>query len=256
MELLESFRPDYSPLFEFLSMLSPADPMTPSSFNNNTPDNTPHTQHTPHTPHTPQNTTNHISNSISSGRLIVVPRLGITTTHGPMPSSSSSLSRTDHNNSTLEDSSSTSSLSFIAAFQPSSVALDEFIPHGVTANNQQQSGASLGLQMLMSIAARSIGNNQVPMNFDEWVSETLGTVQVGVRDISRVTDIVKSCECEEASEGTICAICQDSLVRENDPNTLLRRIKKCKHIYCASCIESWLSRNKKCPVCQQYVDED
>ena len=105
---------------------------------------------------------------------------------------------------------------------------------------------------------RRVGIDQLPpfmlttMNFDEWVSETLGNVPVGVSDIETVTDRLTANAC---TPNSMCAICQDSLDREG-AEAPVRRIKRCGHTYCASCIEQWLSTSKKCPNCMLYVDSD
>ena len=85
----------------------------------------------------------------------------------------------------------------------------------------------------------------------EMISERLGTVPVGVSDINAVTDLVAARECPGDA---VCTICRETL-NHAGADTPVRRIRRCQHAYCAECIERWLQRNKKCPMCRLAVDE-
>lgn len=50
---------------------------------------------------------------------------------------------------------------------------------------------------------------------------------------------------------TECAICLDPLHKAQEG---VRSMRVCKHQYCGGCIEQWLSRNKRCPLCNQDCD--
>lgn len=82
--------------------------------------------------------------------------------------------------------------------------------------------------------------------FDQWVSDVLGSVHVGVDDVSAITSITTPSECVADST---CAICQDNL------SIRIRRINKCGHCFCSECIETWLAMSKKCPLCMTRLDE-
>jgi hypothetical protein len=108
------------------------------------------------------------------------------------------------------------------------------------------------VQELISMAMMTPG---IPiMDFDEWVSETLGTVPAGVADVSTVTELTTAGTCEDPS--ALCPICHETL---NNPlaggeSAPVRRINRCNHTYCSTCIERWLTTSKKCPMCMEYVD--
>ena len=46
-----------------------------------------------------------------------------------------------------------------------------------------------------------------------------------------------------ANRGTECPMCLDALT---NPRTL-----KCKHVFCADCVEIALKHNNRCPVCKE-----
>lgn len=48
-----------------------------------------------------------------------------------------------------------------------------------------------------------------------------------------------------------CAICLDPLHKAQEG---VRSMRVCKHQYCGGCIEQWLSKNKRCPLCNQDCD--
>jgi hypothetical protein len=86
---------------------------------------------------------------------------------------------------------------------------------------------------------------QIPdQEFDQWVSDVLGTVQVGVPDLSAVMVPRKATEADG-----MCTICQEALFQE------LREVVAltCNHAFCRECIERWLSMSKKCPTCMMPV---
>jgi hypothetical protein len=85
-----------------------------------------------------------------------------------------------------------------------------------------------------------------PENEYEWnsrIAEHLGNVEVGVSDIDSVTSSVP--------EGSIekCPICLDN-------NVINLRVKTlCGHVYCKGCIHEWLMRHKKCPICNEDLQD-
>ena len=86
-------------------------------------------------------------------------------------------------------------------------------------------------------------------DLDAWVSDTLGVVYVGVDNVDEVTEqicgVVGGVGGADGADGAngICPICQDTV------SEAARRTRSCRHVFCAHCIEKWLSMSKKCPVC-------
>ena len=48
-----------------------------------------------------------------------------------------------------------------------------------------------------------------------------------------------------------CAICQVDIVH----GEMIRILPRCEHIYHTECIDSWLEREKKCPLCLTEIFE-
>ena len=48
----------------------------------------------------------------------------------------------------------------------------------------------------------------------------------------------------------ICPVCQENLAQTQEVCKLA-----CSHTYCASCIKTWLSKSKKCPVCMIDLED-
>lgn len=96
---------------------------------------------------------------------------------------------------------------------------------------------------------RNIASEVIPdmenYEFNTLLSDRIGRVKVGVKDISKVIQDYDGLTLEEE----VCVICQDSLGNNPMAKTL------CKHIYCRGCITQWLNENKKCPVCQVDLDD-
>lgn len=70
--------------------------------------------------------------------------------------------------------------------------------------------------------------------------DTIGYHYVGVDDIEKVAPFSESSNDD-------CPICIEPL-NEAQKN---RKINVCGHIFCASCIETWLEKHKTCPVCKK-----
>jgi hypothetical protein len=74
------------------------------------------------------------------------------------------------------------------------------------------------------------------------LAEALGKVDVGIDDIGQVSCIVEK---DKVAEDGKCAICLDTLTEcDGDLRMLI-----CSHTFCHTCINTWLSKHKKCPVC-------
>ena len=76
------------------------------------------------------------------------------------------------------------------------------------------------------------------------LSEQIGDVRVGVKDITKIYDDLV------LTEKTDCLICRE----EYEIGDTLKKLK-CNHIFCDSCCKEWFGENKKCPVClTEYED--
>ena len=73
-----------------------------------------------------------------------------------------------------------------------------------------------------------------------YISNMLGDVEVGIGDISKVSQLVEDSNID-------CHIC---LEKVTTPRKLI-----CNHVYCDQCISQWLEKNKKCPVCRVDLEE-
>ena len=121
---------------------------------------------------------------------------------------------------------------------------------------QQQPGQSERDRIFISFSLnlgqdeliRAILGLESQQEFDQWVSDELGPVRVGVDNVAEVTTMISAKDCPADSA---CPICQELLSDQED----VRRINKCKHCYCSSCIETWLAISKKCPLCMTRLDE-
>ena len=81
---------------------------------------------------------------------------------------------------------------------------------------------------------------------DEFISDYLGPVQVGVDDIEKVSKVIVN-----DLENCACPICQEDVEIGNTTRVL----HKCGHRFCGACIEQWLRVSKKCPMCMTRLDE-
>ena len=64
------------------------------------------------------------------------------------------------------------------------------------------------------------------------------TVGLTVQELVDATQLVKGLKSE-------CAICLGSR-----RNTLCRRLRTCRHCFHVKCIDQWLSKHRKCPLCR------
>ena len=74
------------------------------------------------------------------------------------------------------------------------------------------------------------------------LAERLGNVEIGIDSSSVSTDFTDKAKTE------LCPICLDST--ETKKTQLL-----CSHIYCRTCISTWLNKSKKCPLCMADLEE-
>ena len=86
--------------------------------------------------------------------------------------------------------------------------------------------------------------------------ERIGKVEIGVNDVNKVSRVLKTDALNpKVFDKACCPICQDDLAGACVAETKLRKLF-CNHVYCAPCIEKWLKKNKKCPVCMKDVMEN
>lgn len=84
--------------------------------------------------------------------------------------------------------------------------------------------------------------------------ETIGYHKEGIQDIDQVTEVIAmSDDKRQQPMNDYCPICMEELFT-NDP--VVRMTHKCHHGFCATCIEKWLSQNKTCPICMQWLPPD
>jgi hypothetical protein len=82
--------------------------------------------------------------------------------------------------------------------------------------------------------------------------DTIGYHKVGISNIDEVAPIVSE---NHKSLNENCPICME-LLHKNDDDPNVRVTISCKHGFCASCLEKWLSENKTCPVCIQWLPKE
>ena len=75
------------------------------------------------------------------------------------------------------------------------------------------------------------------------ISESMGAVRVGIRDVQAVSTRVPVSE--------FCAVCQDVC-----PGPSMLSLDSCRHVFCEGCITTWLGRSTRCPVCMTEVTTD
>jgi len=63
----------------------------------------------------------------------------------------------------------------------------------------------------------------------------------GVSNLDRWTSV------EYLQLPLLCTICMV-------PHHIVRKIKACDHVFCADCLEAWLSFNKICPLCRTAIE--
>jgi hypothetical protein len=79
--------------------------------------------------------------------------------------------------------------------------------------------------------------------FNTYIADILGNVEVGISDIDKVSQLVD----RETTSNQECHICLDPI---QTPRKLI-----CNHTYCDTCITTWLTKNKTCPVCRKDLEE-
>lgn len=84
--------------------------------------------------------------------------------------------------------------------------------------------------------------NMLLYEFNTYIADILGNVEVGISDVNEVSQLVDEPNCNKE-----CHICLDPI---RTPRKLI-----CDHMYCDTCITTWLAKNKTCPVCRKDLEE-
>jgi len=69
---------------------------------------------------------------------------------------------------------------------------------------------------------------------------------VSMNTLNNATEIINF---EALEEPTLCSICRDTI----SSNSVCRKIKNCNHLFHIVCIDQWLERSVKCPLCRGLV---
>lgn len=56
---------------------------------------------------------------------------------------------------------------------------------------------------------------------------------------------LRSLSSDEASDSDFCVVCRSTIT--------IGSLTKCGHQYCKDCLDHWLARNTKCPICKEYI---
>lgn len=86
--------------------------------------------------------------------------------------------------------------------------------------------------------------------YNLFLANRMGRVEKGIDNIDEVSTIITECPDDE-----LCPICQETIKDVKENNVTIRKLS-CKHIFCEPCIQTWLHKNVKCPVCQIDLDEN
>ena len=123
---------------------------------------------------------------------------------------------------------------------------------GFTYDDEDNIGMPDHISSFISSTMNSVMNNAAnglfflnPSYGDDYeqltvLGENIGNINPGVLDINAIAPK------ELISEEITCPICTDTV----------KEIRKtvCNHSFCPTCIEEWLSSNKKCPICMNEFD--
>ena len=85
------------------------------------------------------------------------------------------------------------------------------------------------------------------------IGDMLGKVEVGFTpsEIDKVSHIVV--DKTTLAESDRCPICLETFAELGD-DVDVRKLR-CSHVYCDSCIQTWLTKHKKCPCCQKDLED-
>jgi hypothetical protein len=102
---------------------------------------------------------------------------------------------------------------------------------------------SISMQRRISPVSPSLYDQNIAL------AERLGDVEIGIPDIEHVSSVI---DVSSVDTSTVCVICQESLGGYERP---LRTLHACMHHFCSTCIENWLKRKTRCPVCMHDLQK-
>lgn len=102
-------------------------------------------------------------------------------------------------------------------------------------------GASLGISPL--------GTNSTNLLNQILTSTFLETVPISPTAVQLASNTTEMSAVGDSNPP--CAVCQDTIT-EGDA---IRRINACSHVFHIQCIDTWLQRNVRCPVCRHDIRE-
>ena len=86
--------------------------------------------------------------------------------------------------------------------------------------------------------------------------DQLGNVNIGITNIDDVSTPTIYIDNTNKNDST-CSICLDNFYNiQNHSDNYIRKINICKHEFCNTCISTWLSNHKSCPICKIDVSEN
>lgn len=126
--------------------------------------------------------------------------------------------------------------------------------YGIHTNRQVPTNHSMRTFLREHLAALPTGNRNrllfeittrgtVPSDF--WAPVEVGLSKEQIEKVST------NCTKIENPKENICPICQETF--ENIQGGY--RKLKCEHLYCEACITTWLTKHKKCPVCNIDLED-
>jgi hypothetical protein len=98
--------------------------------------------------------------------------------------------------------------------------------------------------------------NELSYEATTQISDSMGRVEVGLSSKQLEEVSYASIDKDELLlvEDDVCAICQENLINVTKEERKVS-ILACNHKYCEECINEWLSKNKKCPVCMIDLED-
>ncbi len=135
-------------------------------------------------------------------------------------------------------------------------SLNEFI--NILRNTTNSSNSSLNRTPILVLTSVSYSADDLldqsiqDYNFNNILADLLGKVEVGFNDedLDKVTSHIHNNK-ENKTEDR-CPICLENF---SDLKTEDLRMTKCGHLFCESCIFTWLKKHKKCPLCKIDLED-
>lgn len=102
-------------------------------------------------------------------------------------------------------------------------------------------------------------------DYDEYVNDTyellsricemIGdhVVRMTKQEIDTYAPFITYDELSELDQNK-CPVCLEMFTISNDVR--YRRVQACQHVFCAECLETWLSRKRTCPLCRSHLVDD